>query len=239
MTTARSTPRALRDHVEFVIEAGVHGIMPCGTTGETALLEPEETLSVVRTVVEAAAGRVPVVAHVGRPSHARHGAADRGGDRRRRRGRLGDRALLLRVRRARDRRPLPRAAAGGGRDAAVRLHLPGPHRQRVQRRGVRRAGGRRPRRDEGLDERRRAARGVSRGRRRARRCSSARPRTCCTRCGPARAAGSPRSPTCGPSSCSALAAAWRAGDDAEAERLQEEVRAAERRDQRRAAARRR
>ena len=49
-----------RDHVEFLIEAGVHGIMPCGTTGETALLEPDETLLVVRTVVEAAAGRVPV-----------------------------------------------------------------------------------------------------------------------------------------------------------------------------------
>ena len=59
---------ALRDHVGFVIEAGVQGIMPCGTTGETALLEPEETLSVVRAVVEAAAGRVPVIAHVGRPS---------------------------------------------------------------------------------------------------------------------------------------------------------------------------
>jgi dihydrodipicolinate synthase/N-acetylneuraminate lyase len=59
---------ALRDHVEFVIEAGVQGIMPCGTTGETGLLEPEETLAVVRTVVEAAAGRVPVIAHVGRPS---------------------------------------------------------------------------------------------------------------------------------------------------------------------------
>ena len=60
--------QALADHVEFVIEAGVQGIMPCGTTGETALLEAEETLSVVRTVVAAAAGRVPVVAHVGRPS---------------------------------------------------------------------------------------------------------------------------------------------------------------------------
>src|SRR5204863_497100 len=59
---------ALREHVEFVIEAGVQGIMPCGTTGETALLEPDETLAVVRAVVDAAAGRVPVVAHVGRPS---------------------------------------------------------------------------------------------------------------------------------------------------------------------------
>ena len=59
---------ALADHVEFLIEAGVHGIMPCGTTGETALLEPDETLAVVAAVVEAAGGRVPVVAHVGRPS---------------------------------------------------------------------------------------------------------------------------------------------------------------------------
>jgi 4-hydroxy-tetrahydrodipicolinate synthase len=59
---------ALREHVEFVIEGGVHGIMPCGTTGETALLEPDEVIAVVDGVVEAAAGRVPVVAHVGRPS---------------------------------------------------------------------------------------------------------------------------------------------------------------------------
>ena len=59
---------ALRDHVEFVIEAGVDGILPCGTTGETALLEPDEVLEVVETVIEAAAGRVKVIAHVGRPS---------------------------------------------------------------------------------------------------------------------------------------------------------------------------
>jgi dihydrodipicolinate synthase/N-acetylneuraminate lyase len=58
---------ALRAHVEFVIEGGVHGIMPCGTTGETALLEPDEVVAVVTEVVAAAAGRVPVVAHVGRP----------------------------------------------------------------------------------------------------------------------------------------------------------------------------
>lgn len=59
---------ALREHVEFVIEGGVDGIMPCGTTGETALLEPDEVLEVVAAVVDAAAGRVKVVAHVGRPS---------------------------------------------------------------------------------------------------------------------------------------------------------------------------
>jgi dihydrodipicolinate synthase/N-acetylneuraminate lyase len=59
---------ALREHVEFVIEGGVDGIMPCGTTGETALLEADEVLEVVATVVEAAARSVKVVAHVGRPS---------------------------------------------------------------------------------------------------------------------------------------------------------------------------
>jgi dihydrodipicolinate synthase/N-acetylneuraminate lyase len=59
---------ALREHVEFVIEGGVDGVMPCGTTGETALLEADEVLAVVAAVVEAAAGRVKVVAHVGRPS---------------------------------------------------------------------------------------------------------------------------------------------------------------------------
>jgi 4-hydroxy-tetrahydrodipicolinate synthase len=59
---------ALREHVEFVIEGGVDGIMPCGTTGETALLDEDEVLDVVAAVVEAAAGRVKVVAHVGRPS---------------------------------------------------------------------------------------------------------------------------------------------------------------------------
>jgi 4-hydroxy-tetrahydrodipicolinate synthase len=58
---------ALREHVEFVIEGGVDGIMACGTTGETALLEPDEVLEVVAAVVEAVAGRVKVVAHVGRP----------------------------------------------------------------------------------------------------------------------------------------------------------------------------
>lgn len=59
---------ALRAHVEFVIEGGVHGLMPCGTTGETALLEADEVIAVVAAVVDAARGRVPVVAHVGRPS---------------------------------------------------------------------------------------------------------------------------------------------------------------------------
>jgi 4-hydroxy-tetrahydrodipicolinate synthase len=66
--TGRIDRAALREHVEFVIESGVGGILPCGTTGETALLGDDEVIDVVTTVVEAAGGRVKVVAHVGRPS---------------------------------------------------------------------------------------------------------------------------------------------------------------------------
>jgi 4-hydroxy-tetrahydrodipicolinate synthase len=58
---------ALRAHVTWLLERGVDGIMPCGTTGETALLSDAEVVDVVREVVTAAEGRVPVIAHVGRP----------------------------------------------------------------------------------------------------------------------------------------------------------------------------
>jgi 4-hydroxy-tetrahydrodipicolinate synthase len=58
---------ALRGHVEWLVEQGVDGLMPCGTTGETALLSDAEVTAVVGTTVAAAAGRVPVFAHVGRP----------------------------------------------------------------------------------------------------------------------------------------------------------------------------
>jgi dihydrodipicolinate synthase/N-acetylneuraminate lyase len=61
---------ALRAHVEYLIEEGVDGLMPCGTTGEGPLLSEAEVASVVATVVEAARGRVPVLAHVGRPDTA-------------------------------------------------------------------------------------------------------------------------------------------------------------------------
>jgi dihydrodipicolinate synthase/N-acetylneuraminate lyase len=58
---------ALRAHVEWLVAEGVDGLMPCGTTGEGALLADDEVLAVVGLAVEAAAGAVPVVAHVGRP----------------------------------------------------------------------------------------------------------------------------------------------------------------------------
>ena len=59
---------ALRAHVGWLVDQGVDGIMPCGTTGETAFLSDDEVVEVVEAVVAGAAGRVPVIAHVGRPS---------------------------------------------------------------------------------------------------------------------------------------------------------------------------
>jgi 4-hydroxy-tetrahydrodipicolinate synthase len=57
---------ALRAHVEYLVEERVDGLMPCGTTGEGPLLSEAEVASTVASVVEAARGRIPVLAHVGR-----------------------------------------------------------------------------------------------------------------------------------------------------------------------------
>ncbi len=51
--------------VEWQIESGVQGLVPCGSTGEAATLSHEEHVEVVRHVVSVAAGRVPVVAGAG------------------------------------------------------------------------------------------------------------------------------------------------------------------------------
>ncbi|MCR5880632.1 4-hydroxy-tetrahydrodipicolinate synthase [Phenylobacterium sp. J367] len=56
--------------VERQIEGGVHGLVPVGTTGETATLSHEEHRRVVELCVETARGRVPVVAGAGSNSTA-------------------------------------------------------------------------------------------------------------------------------------------------------------------------
>jgi 4-hydroxy-tetrahydrodipicolinate synthase len=53
---------ALEALVERQIEGGIDGLVPCGTTGESATMSEDERLLVIETVVEKAAGRVPVVA---------------------------------------------------------------------------------------------------------------------------------------------------------------------------------
>jgi 4-hydroxy-tetrahydrodipicolinate synthase len=50
--------------VEHVITAGVHGLAPLGSTGEFAYLSWHQKKRVVDVVLEAAAGRVPVIAGV-------------------------------------------------------------------------------------------------------------------------------------------------------------------------------
>jgi 4-hydroxy-tetrahydrodipicolinate synthase len=50
--------------VEYLIGAGVHGLIPLGSTGEFYALTPQERRDVLATVVRTAAGRVPVVAGV-------------------------------------------------------------------------------------------------------------------------------------------------------------------------------
>jgi 4-hydroxy-tetrahydrodipicolinate synthase len=59
---------ATRRLVDFHIEAGIDGLLPLGTSGEFALLQREERKLLVKTVVEQANHRVPVVAGVSDPS---------------------------------------------------------------------------------------------------------------------------------------------------------------------------
>ena len=47
------------------IDAGIHFLVPCGTTGESPTLSEDERVRVVELVVEEAAGRVPVLAGAG------------------------------------------------------------------------------------------------------------------------------------------------------------------------------
>ncbi|WP_193140010.1 MULTISPECIES: 4-hydroxy-tetrahydrodipicolinate synthase [unclassified Meridianimarinicoccus] len=60
----------LKKLVNWQIEQGSHGLVPVGTTGESPTVSHEEHRLIVETVIEAAAGRVPVVAGAGSNSTA-------------------------------------------------------------------------------------------------------------------------------------------------------------------------
>lgn len=75
----------LRELVDFQIENGVAGLVPCGTTGESPTLSHEEHNIVVDIVINQAKGRVPVIAGTGSNSteealnltkHAKEAGAD-------------------------------------------------------------------------------------------------------------------------------------------------------------------
>lgn len=64
----------LRRLVEHLVEAGVHGLSPLGSTGEVMYLDAAQRDEIVRITVDAAAGRVPVVPGIA--AHATAQAAD-------------------------------------------------------------------------------------------------------------------------------------------------------------------
>ena len=57
--------RAYQRLVEWQIDQGTHGLVPVGTTGESPTLSHEEHKRVIALCIEAAAGRVPVIAGAG------------------------------------------------------------------------------------------------------------------------------------------------------------------------------
>jgi 4-hydroxy-tetrahydrodipicolinate synthase len=60
----------LRGHVDFLIDNGLHGLVPGGSTGEFAALTVDERKRVNEVVIEQAAGRVPVAPQTGSTSTA-------------------------------------------------------------------------------------------------------------------------------------------------------------------------
>ena len=61
---------AFRKFVEWQIDQGTHGLVPCGTTGESPTLDHDEHRRVIELCIEAAGGRVPVIAGTGSNSTA-------------------------------------------------------------------------------------------------------------------------------------------------------------------------
>jgi 4-hydroxy-tetrahydrodipicolinate synthase len=57
--------QGLKDLIEFQIAGGTHGIVPMGTTGESATTDFDEHKRVIELTVETVAGRVPVIAGTG------------------------------------------------------------------------------------------------------------------------------------------------------------------------------
>ncbi|MCG8335447.1 MAG: dihydrodipicolinate synthase family protein, partial [Proteobacteria bacterium] len=56
---------SLGNLVEFHIDNGTNGLVPCGTTGESPTISHQENKDVIKFVVEKTAGRLPVIAGTG------------------------------------------------------------------------------------------------------------------------------------------------------------------------------
>ena len=125
--------KGFQDFVDWQIGQGTHGLVPCGTTGESPTLSHDEHKRVVELCVEAAKGRVPVIAGTGSNStdeaidftrHAKKAGADA--------------ALVVTplLQQADPGRPLPAFQGDPRRRRPADHHLqhPGAHRRRHERR---------------------------------------------------------------------------------------------------------
>jgi len=66
--SGRVDTEALKNLCDYLIDHGVHGLYPCGTTGEAVLLTDEERKTVAEVAVGHVGGKVPVFIHVGAAS---------------------------------------------------------------------------------------------------------------------------------------------------------------------------
>ncbi len=66
--------KALQDFVQWQLDEGIHGVVPCGTTGESPTLFDADDELVIRATLEVAKGKVPVIAGCGtnNTEHAVH-----------------------------------------------------------------------------------------------------------------------------------------------------------------------
>ena len=51
--------------IEWQIENGTHGLVPCGTTGESPTLSHDEHMDIVKRCIDVVKGRIPVIAGSG------------------------------------------------------------------------------------------------------------------------------------------------------------------------------
>ena len=144
-TATTSTPTRSRAIVDRLIAGGVGGLVPGGSTGEFTTLTHAERRRLVEVTIEAAAGRVPVVAGTGALSTRRDGRAER--PRRAQRRRRGDdrAAVLRRARAGASCSPTTGAVADADLDPDHVLQPPERDGRDARRRAVTRAAARRGR----------------------------------------------------------------------------------------------
>ena len=56
---------AFENFIEWQIDQGAHGLVPCGTTGESPTLTHDEHMAIVKRCVDVVKGRIPVIAGTG------------------------------------------------------------------------------------------------------------------------------------------------------------------------------